>query len=327
MFEAIISKIEQYDSIVIFGHLNPDGDCYGSQIALRNILKTRYPEKKIYCVGSGLKKFFDILGKMDVVSDEIIAQSLAIVLDSNDINRLEDQRAWKARDFAKIDHHIDTYTFHEGPEVIDDTATSTCELIYRFAKENNFEIDLIAGSALYLGMMTDTARFQFANNFVRMFEIARDLCDLGVDPILLNKTNNLVPEISITIKSFIYSHVKKDKRGIIYAVATKKDREQLGVTSAQICANTSLLSYVTGYPVWLVASETDNGGMQVEMRSSTFDIQKIATHFGGGGHTFAAGFTYKKFGPEVINELLDLLAGVVKKGNEQNVGRTTPSRN
>ena len=316
MFEAIISKIEQYDSIVIFGHLNPDGDCYGSQIALRNILRTRYPEKKIYCVGSGLKKFFDILGKMDVVSDEIIAQSLAIVLDSNDINRLEDQRAWKARDFAKIDHHIDTYTFHEGPEVIDDTATSTCELIYRFAKENNFEIDLIAGSALYLGMMTDTARFQFANNFVRMFEIARDLCDLGVDPILLNKTNNLVPEISITIKSFIYSHVKKDKRGIIYAIATKKDREQLGVTSAQICANTSLLSYVTGYPVWLIASETDNGGMQVEMRSSTFDIQKIATHFGGGGHTFAAGFTYKKFGPEVINELLDLLAGVVKKGNE-----------
>ena len=257
MFEAIISKIERYDSIVIFGHLNPDGDCYGSQIALRNILKLKYPNKQIYCVGSGLKKFFDIIGKMDVVSDEVIAQSLAIVLDSNDINRLEDQRAWKARDFAKIDHHIDTFTFHEGPEVIDDTATSTCELIYLFAKENNFEIDLISASALYLGMMTDTARFQFANNFVRMFEIARDLCDRGVDPILLNKTNNLVPEINISIKSFIYSHVKKDRRGIIYAVATKEDREKLGVTSAQICANTSLLSYVVGFPVWLVASETD----------------------------------------------------------------------
>ncbi|MBR5997091.1 MAG: bifunctional oligoribonuclease/PAP phosphatase NrnA [Bacilli bacterium] len=316
MFEAIISKIEQYDSIVIFGHLNPDGDCYGSQIALRNILKLKYPNKQIYCVGSGLKKFFDIIGKMDVVSDEVIAQSLAIVLDSNDINRLEDQRAWKARDFAKIDHHIDTFTFHEGPEVIDDTATSTCELIYLFAKENNFEIDLISASALYLGMMTDTARFQFANNFVRMFEIARDLCDRGVDPILLNKTNNLVPEINISIKSFIYSHVKKDRRGIIYAVATKEDREKLGVTSAQICANTSLLSYVVGFPVWLIASETDNGGMQVEMRSSTFDIQKIATHFGGGGHTFAAGFTYKKFGQDVLNELLDLLADTVKKGNE-----------
>ena len=77
-----------------------------------------------------------------------------------------------------------------------------------------------------------------------------------------------------------------------------------------------MLSYVTGFPIWFIASETDNGGMQVEMRSSTFDIQKIATHFGGGGHTFAAGFTYKEFSQDVVNELLELLASAVKKGNE-----------
>ena len=316
MFESIVSKIEQYDSIVIFGHLNPDGDCYGSQIALRNILRLRYPHKNIYAVGSGLKKFFDIIGKMDVVSDEVIKESLAIVLDSNDLKRLEDQRAATAKDFAKVDHHIDTFTFHEGPEVIDDKATSTCELIYLLAKENNFEIDLVAASALYLGMMTDTARFQFATNFVRMFEIARDLCALGVDPILLNKTNNLVPASTLDIKSFIYSRVTKDERGIVYAVATKKERDALGVTSQQIVGNTSLLSYVAGYPIWLIASETDIGGMQVEMRSSIHNVQKIATHFGGGGHEFAAGFTIKEFKPEIIEELLNLCADAIKKGNE-----------
>ena len=41
MFEKIISKIEEHDSIVIFGHRNPDGDCYGSEIALRNILRAK----------------------------------------------------------------------------------------------------------------------------------------------------------------------------------------------------------------------------------------------------------------------------------------------
>ena len=316
MFESIVSKIEQYDSIVIFGHLNPDGDCYGSQIALRNILRLRYPHKNIYAVGSGLKKFFDIIGKMDVVSDEIITQSLAIVLDSNDLNRLEDKRAANAKDFAKIDHHIDTFTFHEGPEVIDDKATSTCELIYRLAEENNFEIDLVAASALYLGMMTDTARFQFATNFVRMFDIAKNLCALGVDPILLNKTNNLVPASTLDIKAFIYSHIIKDSRGIVYAVATKAEREALGVTSQQIVGNTSLISYVAGYPIWLVLSETDIGGMQCEMRSSVHNVQRIATHFGGGGHEFAAGFTIKEFKPEIIEELLNLCADAIKKGNE-----------
>ena len=313
MFEQIISKIEQYDSIVIFGHRNPDGDCYGSQIALRNILRAKYPTKNVYCVGTGLKKFYDIIGRMDVVSDETIAKSLAILLDGNDLERSEDKRIYQALDYAKIDHHIDTFTFKEGPEVIDDKASSTCELIYMFAKENNCEIDLMSASALYLGMMTDTGRFQFANNFVKMFSIVRDLCDLGVDPILLNKTNNLVPEISLDIKAFIYSHVVKRDDGIIYAVATKKDRDALGVTSAQICGNTSLLSYIIDHPIWFIASETDVGGMQVEMRSSMFDVQRIAVHFGGGGHTFAAGFTISYFNEEVLNELITMCAQAIKE--------------
>ena len=314
MFEAIISKIEQYDSIVIFGHLNPDGDCYGSQIALRNILKAKYPQKSIYAVGSGLKKFYDILGEMDFVSDEAIANSLAIILDSNDLGRLEDQRVHHALDFAKIDHHIDTFTFKEGPEVIDDKATSTCELIYKFAKENNFEIDFISASALYLGMMTDTGRFQFANNFVQMFDIVSDLCKLGVDPILLNKTNNMVPEKVLAIKAFIYTHTTIRNDGIVYVFASKKDREELGVTSAQICANTSLISYVIDHPIWFISSETDNGGMQTEIRSSMYDVQKIAVHFGGGGHTFAAGFTVKQYSEELLQEVIDLCSKTIKKG-------------
>ena len=315
MFEQIIAKIEQYDSIVIFGHLNPDGDCYGSQIALRNILRAKYPEKNINAVGTGLKKFYEIIGKLDNVSLETIKNSLAIIVDCNDLGRLEDQRGRQAKDFAKIDHHIDNFTFKEGPEVIDDKATSTCELIYRFAEENNLEIDLISASALYLGIMTDTGRFQFADNFVRMFDILKNLCSLGVDPILLNKTNNLVPEISLDIKTFIYSRIVKRDDGVIYAIATKKDREKLGVTSAQICQNTSLLSYVSGHPIWFVASETDDGGMQTEMRSSMYNVQAIAAHFGGGGHTYAAGFTVKEFKQEIIDELIEMCVQTIKKGS------------
>ena len=315
MFEKIISKIEEHDSIVIFGHRNPDGDCYGSEVALRNILRAKYPSKSIYCVGSGLKKFFDIIGPTDDVIDETIARSLAILVDANDLERSEDQRIYKALDFAKIDHHINTFTFTEGPEVINDKASSTCELIYEFAMENGLEIDLISASALYLGIMTDSGRFQFANNFVKMFEIVRDLCDLGVDPILLNKTNNLIPEESLAIKAFIYSHVKKTDDGIIYVYASKQDREILGVTSAQICANTSLIGYIANHPIWFVSAETDTGGIQTELRSSIFNVQEIAVRFGGGGHTYAAGFTTKGYKDGVIEQLLSICRETIKKGS------------
>ena len=38
MLKNIIELIEKYDSIVIFGHVNPDGDCYGAQVGLREII-------------------------------------------------------------------------------------------------------------------------------------------------------------------------------------------------------------------------------------------------------------------------------------------------
>ena len=103
---------------------------------------------------------------------------------------------------------------------------------------------------------------------------------------------------------------------MIYAYATKEDREALGVTSHQICANTSLIGYIANHPIWFVSSETDTGGIQTEIRSSIFNVQEIAVHFGGGGHTYAAGFTTKGYKAGVIEELLSLCKETIEKGSK-----------
>ena len=315
MFEQIITKVEHYDSIVIFGHLNPDGDCYGSQVALRAILKTAYPSKSIFAVGSGLSNFYQLLGKMDEVSDDVIINSLAVVLDSNDLSRVEDKRVKLAKDFVKIDHHIDTHKFVEGPQVVDDKATSTCELIYRLAKENNFEIPKVAAEGIYLGMFTDTARFQYASDYVTMFDVLKNLIQLGVVPTDLSAILNTSYEHSLKVKSFIYRNYKKDPAGILYVIADKTDRAKLNISSQQMVANTSLISHIKKYPVWFVATEMDDGHMQVEMRSNKIDVQKICASFGGGGHLFAAGFSQPMFNKENIDELLNRIRTALKEGN------------
>lgn len=314
MFEKITSKIEQYDSIVIFGHLNPDGDCYGSQVALKAILKEHFPNKKIYIVGSGLSNFYHILGKMDEVSLETIKNSLAIVVDSNDLARLEDQRAANALDFVKFDHHVDNHTFNEGPEFIDTESTSTCEIIYLFAKENNYVIPKLAAEAMYLGIFTDSARFQYATHYTRMFDILKDLINLGVEPVKLTSILNITSEQSLKIKRYIYRNVKNIKAGILYVYASKSDRERLHAKTAQITCYTGLISHVKKYPVWFVAAENDNGFMQVEIRSNLINVQEVAASFGGGGHTYAAGFTSKVPASEALNALIDKL---IEKLNEK----------
>ena len=150
MFEEIIKKIEQYESIVIFGHRNPDGDCFGSQVALKAILKEHYPHKNVVCAGSGLPIFEEILGETDYVPASMVEVSLAIIIDCNDLERVEEKTVYEALDYAKIDHHIDTFTFKEGPQVVDERSSSTAELIYRLAKENNFVIPYQAAMGLYL---------------------------------------------------------------------------------------------------------------------------------------------------------------------------------
>lgn len=312
MFEKIVSKINQYDSIVIFGHLNPDGDCYGSQVALKAILQKKFIDKKILICGSGLPIFYQLLGKMDDVSDDDIKNSLAIILDCNDLNRVEDKRVFTAKDFAKIDHHINLFTFTEGPEVIDASSTSTSELIYLLASENQWIIPKVAAEALYLGMFTDTSRFQYSTNYVQMFDILKGLINLGVEPTKLTAILNSTTFFALKLKSFIFRHYKRDKAGILYVYATKEERDRLGATSTQIVANTNLLSNVKKYPVWFIACENDFGGIQVEMRTNLINVQEIAASFGGGGHKYAAGFTTKEYRENILDELLDKIREALK---------------
>ena len=74
MFDLILKQIEKYDSIVIYGHLNPDGDCYGAQVGLKEVILANYPHKKVYVTGTGCPRFFSLIGEMAKVSNETIAK-------------------------------------------------------------------------------------------------------------------------------------------------------------------------------------------------------------------------------------------------------------
>ena len=48
MDQNIIAKIESYDYIAIYRHVNPDFDAFGSQLGIYDMIKTTYPNKKVY---------------------------------------------------------------------------------------------------------------------------------------------------------------------------------------------------------------------------------------------------------------------------------------
>ena len=48
MFKEIYKAITKYDNIVIARHIGADIDALGSQIALKTIIESNFPLKKVY---------------------------------------------------------------------------------------------------------------------------------------------------------------------------------------------------------------------------------------------------------------------------------------
>ena len=306
MFEKLKAAIESHNSIVIFGHPNPDGDCLGSQIGLRDTIRLNYPNKKVYAVGSGLRRFREYFGKMDEVSEEVISSSLAILVDGNDLQRMEDQRVWDAKAWIKIDHHVENYRFTQGDFVLDEEANSTCELIVLMIQECGWKINPLIADALYLGICTDSGRFQYIQRFPEAFHEVAWLCEQGANPKALNDILNITYENALRFRGYIYSNYKKTEHGVIYIALDKKIIAEYGLTASRAGNMVNLLSNIVGYPIWLFICETEEGFSHIEFRSNGPAVQPIANQIGGGGHKLAAGATLETFDQKTIDYVVGL---------------------
>ncbi len=321
MFEEIIKQIEKYDSIVIFGHINPDGDCYGAQVGLREIIKQLYPNKEVYITGTGCPRFFSFLPKMDVVSDEVIAKSLALLVDANDLPRMEDSRIFNCKAWAKIDHHIDTNTFTEGPQVVDIDANSACDILTGMAMELNLKISPRGATALYLGILTDTARFQFVTDYSLTFERVKYLCDCGADIVSINTALAKTDESSLSAKGYILTHYKKTKEGVVYIVYSKEKLNKIKLSANAASNMVNLLGNIEGYPVWCSFAEYKDGRVRVEIRSNGPIIQPCAVRIGGGGHAHASGATIQSLDYDIIEGVINDLNKTVIEWRKEQCGK------
>ena len=316
MFEELLPIIEKNDSIVIFGHIYPDGDCYGSQIGLRELLKLNYPYKKVYAVGTGIRRFYSYLGKMDVVEDDVIKESLAILVDGNDCSRMEDQRVAQCLEWAKIDHHVDNGTFTQGPSLVDEEANSTCDILCGLVQKYNWKIDELAANAMFLGILTDTGRFQFVQNYAQTFERAAFLVTNGANPKILNRLMSVVDEKMVRANGYILTHYKKTANGVTYIALNEEELKQLKMAPRIISYFVNLIGNIKGYPIWAAFVEYPDHSMRVEFRSNGPSVQPYALTLGGGGHRLAAGASVKEYNQENINKIvndLDEMARVYKE--------------
>ena len=230
---------------------------------------------------------------------------LCICLDASDKERLGEFAGYleSCRNSLCLDHHV-TNTGYAKNNVIDSTASATCEVLYGQLEDDRITKE--TAECLYTGIVHDTGVFKHSNTTSRTMAIAGKLMDKGIDfGSIIDGTfyRKTYVQNQILGRALMESIRFLDGRCIFSAIRAK-DMEFYGVTSKDLDGIVDQLRITEGVECAIFMYETSIHEFKISMRSnSCLDVSKIAQYFGGGGHVKAAGCTMSGNLYDVVNNL------------------------
>ena len=311
-FKTIKELILKYDTITIFRHIRPDGDAAGSQLGLLTYLKDNFPLKKIYALGT---ETYDVYPYLDETSDEIIKDSLAIILDTSTKDRVDDKRYLLAKETLKIDHHppVDNFADHN---FVKEESAATCEFLCDILSSEVFK-DLVvskkAAEYLYSGLLTDTIGFKTASVSANTIKAAYFLCEKGIDIYELNTRVFDVSEHIFKYCSYM-RHKSVFEDGLAYAIINDEDLRECNI-EAKVARNyVAQLGGVKEHRIWALLTQNEKGTDDGSLRSQrAYIVNEIAQRYNGGGHANASGV--KELTLDQVNALINELKNLIYCNN------------
>lgn len=305
MFEQILQAIQDHQRIILHRHANPDGDALGSQIGLKHIIQDNFPGKEVFAVGDPAGRYaFMPDSVMDTVPDEAYTGALAIILDCGSRRLISDERYTQAASLARLDHHI--FCEQIAPtEVVDHSYESCCGLVTALAMEGGLRVSLLAATALYTGMVTDSGRFRYDATTAQTFRLAAFLMEQPIDTNEIYRNLYASDFAQMQLRAQFVTKIRFTEKNVAYIYTTREELAQMEADTFTISRGmVNVMADIRGVDIWANFTETDQGVL-CELRSSLHNINPIAVKYGGGGHAKASGATVKSR-EEAMNMLRDL---------------------
>jgi len=316
----LINKLDPKTAVLLCHH-NADPDALGSAFAFSGLLKRLKPDLKTEIAAatgpSRLgKTMVDSLPLTLVDLPQIESADLIVLLDTNTIQQLDD---WSTKipsghPLVVIDHHAS----HPETEriatilVADDTASSTCEIVYRLYKQANYTPTLDEAKALFLGIAFDTRHFIIASS--ETLKVIAKLADAGVNP------QETLPILSLPMEHS--ERIARLKAGTRVKLLNLNDWliALSNVSAYQSSAARGILAL--GAHVAVVAGKNGTK-IQVSFRATNDFYEKTKIHVGtdlakplgefmggmGGGHSVSAGAN----GEGTVDAALKFCEKLIKK--------------
>ena len=291
--KQILKKIKEYNEIVIARHIGPDPDAIAAQIALRDSIKLKYPEKCVLAVGAPVAKY-KYIGKLDKIEEEKLTNPLLIVLDCPNIIRIDGVNYNKYKEVIKIDHHPLEDVMGKC-EWVNEDATSTSEMVAELLLKGHLEIDESIAENLFIGIVSDSDRFLYNTTSAKTFEtISRLLKESNMN--MNHAYTNLYvrPLNEVKFQSYITEHLKVSENGFACLKIDKKVIEKYGVDANTASNLVNNFNNIKEIICWALVSYDEKQDLyRVNIRSRGPKINEVASLYNGGGHAMASGARVK----------------------------------
>lgn len=305
-YKEVLNLINEYDEIIIMRHRRPDPDALGSQLGLKAVLKSIFPNKSIVALGEE-EGSLNYLGRMDTVST--LEHPLLIVLDTANKDRIDGDLSLGEK-VVKIDHHPNHDPYGDI-NIVETGVSSTSELIYLLTTLWGFDNDYIndeSARVLFAGIVGDTGRFLFSNTSSMTHKIASELKKFEFDAAKDMQLMNVQSINQFRFKGYMIDNFEITEKGVLSVWIPKSVLSKYGLTSNEASMSVNMYREIKEAKIWFMAVEEDDE-IRVRLRSKDTVINDVAEQFDGGGHPFASGasLSSKEHLGEIIKALDDKL--------------------
>src|SRR5215211_2413250 len=291
---AVAEALRDNDRFLLITHENPDGDALGSILAAKLALDALGKDSVMFIPGRApLPAEYKFMPLEDLRRElpEDTGERVLFALDCANESRLGDGQAAleSARLSLNVDHHHDNTRFGDVNVVVAD-ASSTGEIVRDLVTELGLELTPELAGAIYVALVTDTGRFQYANTTPKALRLAAELVEAGAD---VHRVFQSVYETVQLAKVKLLARALEraevyEGGGVVVSYLLKTDFAEVGAELAALIREPP----APGRPA-----------RRVSLRSSSdeLDVSAIARASGdGGGHRQAAGFSSGLEIPQIV---------------------------
>ena len=316
MFDTAKQLIADANNIIIIQAENPDGDSLGSSLALEEILSDLGKSVTLYCPVEIPKYMRYINGWDRVVCDFDTTSDLAIIVDT-----AADVLLTKVLDTAGVRHFLETHPVlvvdHHATDsnlsfehtMLSSDAVATSEVLYALATESNWHINPQAAENMLIAIMSDSLGLTTQNVTPNTFWVAGKLTELGASNAVIEERRREFmkksPEI-LAYKGELIGRIEYFLGGELAVVHIPW--EDIQKYSDQYNPSVLVLDemrLVEGVKLGVAIKTYPDGKITGKLRANIPVAEQVAGYFGGGGHSYAAGFrAYEKY-DTIVQELID----------------------